>query len=180
MVLAALAEGLDPSAAERVFGYRQATITTWLSRAGGHAQTLHERFFRTLHLPYLQLDELRTRLRCAKRVLWLWLVIDPCTKILPVLQLGPRTQPMAHRVIHSLRQLLAPGCIPVFTSDGLNVYFYALTAHFGHWLQMGRRGLYWLLGTSVQKNHNKSKRASLHCSSCRKNSNASSRRSSPW
>jgi transposase-like protein len=30
MVLSALAEGLDPSAAERVFGYRQATITTWL------------------------------------------------------------------------------------------------------------------------------------------------------
>jgi len=29
MVLSALAEGLDPSAAERVFGYRQATITTW-------------------------------------------------------------------------------------------------------------------------------------------------------
>ena len=82
MVLAALAEGLDPSAAERVFGYRQATITTWLSRAGEHSQTLHERFFRTLHLPYLQLDELRTRLRCAKEVLWLWLAIDPLTKIL--------------------------------------------------------------------------------------------------
>jgi len=48
MVLAALAEGLDHSAAERVFGYRQATITTWLSRAGEHAQTLHERFFRAL------------------------------------------------------------------------------------------------------------------------------------
>jgi len=28
MVLSALAEGLDPSAAERVFGYRQTTITT--------------------------------------------------------------------------------------------------------------------------------------------------------
>jgi len=28
MVLTALAEGLDPSAAERVFGYRQATITS--------------------------------------------------------------------------------------------------------------------------------------------------------
>jgi hypothetical protein len=38
MVLTALAEGLDPSAAERVFGYRQATITTWLTRAGEHAQ----------------------------------------------------------------------------------------------------------------------------------------------
>ncbi len=42
MVLSALAEGLDPSAVERVFGYRQATITTWLTRAGEHAQTLHE------------------------------------------------------------------------------------------------------------------------------------------
>ncbi len=140
MVLSALAEGLDASAAERVFGYRQATITTWLSRAGEHAQTLHERFFFHLHLPHLQLDELRTRLRCATQVLWLWLAIDPCTKILPVLSLGPRTQHMAHLLIHSLRQLLAPGCLPLFTSDGLNFYFYALTAHFGHWLAGSRRG----------------------------------------
>jgi transposase-like protein len=69
VVLTALAEGLDPSAAERVFGFRQATITTWLSREGSHAQTLHERFFCHLQLPHLQLDELRTRLRCAKEVL---------------------------------------------------------------------------------------------------------------
>jgi hypothetical protein len=47
---------------------------------------------------------------------------------------------MAHMVIHSLRQFLAPGCLPLFTSDGLNLYFYALTAHFGHWLEVGRRG----------------------------------------
>jgi IS1 family transposase/transposase-like protein len=140
MVLSALAEGLDPSAAERVFGFRQATITTWLTRAGKHAQTLHERSFCHLWLPHLQLDELRTRLRCAQHVLWLWLVIDPCTKILPVLQMGPRTQHAAHRVIHSLRQVLAPGCLPVFTSDGLNLYFYALTAHFGQWREVGRRG----------------------------------------
>jgi hypothetical protein len=104
MVLTALAEGLDASAAERVFGYRQATITTWLARALEHAQTLHERFFGHLQLPHLQLDELRTRLRCARQVLWLWLAIDP------------------------------------LTSDGLNLYFYALTAHFGQWLQVGRRG----------------------------------------
>ena len=140
MVLSALAEGLDPSAAERVLGFRRVTITTWLPRAGEHAQILHERFFYHLHLPHLQLDELRTRLRCAKQVLWLWLAIYPLTKILPVLQLGPRTQHMAHRVIHSLRQILAPGWLPLFTSDGLNLYFYALTAHFGHWRQVGRRG----------------------------------------
>jgi hypothetical protein len=47
---------------------------------------------------------------------------------------------MAHLLIHSLRQLLAPDCLPLFTSDGLNLYFYALTAHFGHWLLVNRRG----------------------------------------
>jgi IS1 family transposase/transposase-like protein len=140
VVLSALAEGLDLSAAERVFGYRQATITTWLTRAGEHAQTLHEHCFRNLHLPHLQLDELRTRLRNTKQVLWLWLAIDPTTKLLPVLHIGLRTQNMAHTVIHSLRELLAPGCIPIFTSDGLNVYFYALTAHFGTWREEKRRG----------------------------------------
>jgi transposase-like protein len=107
MVLAALAEGLDPSEARRVFGYRHATITTWLSRAGEHAQTLHERSCCNLWLPHLQLDELRTRLRSYTQVLWLWLAIDPCTKLMPVLHLGPRTQKMAHLLIHSLRQLLA-------------------------------------------------------------------------
>jgi transposase-like protein len=95
------------------------------------AEIFHQRCFRSLHIPHLQLDELRTRLRSAKQILWLWLAIDPLTKIIPVLQLGSRTQNAAHAVIHSLRQILAPGCLPLFTSDGLNVYFYALTAHFG-------------------------------------------------
>ncbi len=138
MVLSALAEGLDPSAAERVFGSRQATISSWLARAGEHAHTLHERFFCHLHLPHLQLDELRTRLRCHAQVLWL--AIDPLSKILPALHVGPRTQLSAHAVIHALRQVLSPGCIPLFTSDGLNLYFYALTAQFGQWLEVGHRG----------------------------------------
>ncbi len=72
-----------------------------------HAQSLHERCFRTLQIPHLQLDELRTRLRSATQVLWLWLAIDPLTKIIPVLHLGPRTQNVAHLLIHSLRQILA-------------------------------------------------------------------------
>jgi transposase-like protein len=68
-VLSALAEGLDPSAASRVFGFRQATISTWLSCAGEHAQTLHMHSFCNLQLPHLQLGELRTRLRSSTQVL---------------------------------------------------------------------------------------------------------------
>ena len=76
----------------------------------------------------------------------MWLAIDPLTKLLPVLYLGPRTQHAAHMIIHSLRRILVPGCLPLFTSDGLNLYFYALAAHFGHWLQVchrGRKALRW-------------------------------------
>jgi IS1 family transposase len=152
MVLSALAEGLDASAVGRVFGYRQATINTWLTRAGLHAQSLHKHVFCHLQLPFLQLDKLRTRLRSHTYVLWLWLVIDPRTKILLVLQLGPRTQHMAHHVIHSLRQSLTPGCLPIFTTDGLNLYFYALTAHFGHWREVclgGRLALRWQVAAGL-------------------------------
>jgi len=40
---------------------------------------------------------------------------------------------MAYTVVQALTLILAPGCLPVFTRDGLNLYFYALTAHFGQW-----------------------------------------------
>jgi IS1 family transposase len=143
-VLTALAEGLDISAAVRVFGHRHATITTWLTRAGEHSASLHDRVFRRLHLPHIQLDEIRTRLRSQAHTLWLWVAVDPISKIIPVLYLGSRTQDAAHAVIHDLRRKLVPGCIPAFTSDGLNLYFYALTAHFGQWVAaLGRRKRQW-------------------------------------
>jgi len=95
-------------------------------------------------------------------VLWLWLAIDPLTKILPVLQLGPRTQHMAHRLIHSLRQILAAFLLAALH---LNLYFYALTAHFGHWREVGRRrpkALRWqgaagLIYGQVKKNYRRRK-----------------------
>jgi IS1 family transposase len=149
-VLTAVAEGLDVSAAVRVFGHRQATITTWLTRAGEHSASLHDRWFRNLTLPHLQLDELRTRLRCRSHTLWLWVVIDPLSKIIPVLHLGARTQEAAHTVIHTLYGQLASGCIPVFTSDGLNRYFYALTAHFGQWVaEVGQRTRQWQVAAGL-------------------------------
>ncbi len=135
-----MAEGLTVAAAVRVFGHSAGAIATWLTRAGEHSAILHDRRVRHLHLPHLQLDELRTRLRKRAQVLWLWVAVDPLTKLIPVLHLGARTQTAAHGVVHELRQRLAPGCLPVFTSDGLNLYFYALTAHFGQWVRAaGRR-----------------------------------------
>jgi hypothetical protein len=73
----------------------------------------------------------------------------PPRAILPVLQLGPRTQHAAHMVIHSLRQLLAPGYLPLLTSDGFNVYFSALTAHVGQGLAGSRRGRQWQVAAGL-------------------------------
>jgi hypothetical protein len=76
---------LSVAAAVRVFGHRHATITTWLTRAGAHSAILHDRIFRALHLPHIQLDELRSRLRNRTHTLWLWLALEKLTKIIPVL-----------------------------------------------------------------------------------------------
>jgi IS1 family transposase len=149
-VLSALAEGLDVAAAVRVFGHAEATIQRWLTRSGLHAQSLHRHLFHNLHLWHVQLDELKTRLRNKSHELWLWVAIDVQTKVIPALALGPRTQLLAHTLIHHLRLTLAIGCLPVFTSDGLNLYFYALTAHFGSWCEcLGKRALQWVVATGL-------------------------------
>jgi IS1 family transposase len=138
-VLSALAEGLSVGAAVRVFGHGESTITRWRDRAAQQAVRLHRHFVRDLHLPHVQLDEIRTRLRPRNCVLWLWLALDPQTKLIPALALGARTQRTAHSLVHGLRIVLAAGCTPVITTDGLRLYYYALTAHFGHWVITGRR-----------------------------------------
>ena len=162
-VLSALAEGLTVAAAVRVFAHSEGTITTWLTRAAEHSATLHDRWLRQLQLAHLQMDELRTHLRARAHVLWLWVVLDPLTKLIPVLHLGARTQAAAHGVVHDLRQRLAPGCLTVFTSDGLNLYFYALSAHFGQWVRgVGQRAHQWhvlpgLLYGQVKKTYRRRK-----------------------
>ena len=41
-------------------------------------------------------------------------------------------------------KVLAPDCLPVFTSDGLRLYFHAPTAHFGGWVEtVGQQTRYW-------------------------------------
>jgi IS1 family transposase/transposase-like protein len=130
LVLALVAEGLTVAAASFVFGIREATIATWLTRAGLHAQALHAQRLQHLQLNLIQFDELRASLRHLKQEVWLWFALDPHSKLLVVTQLGSRNQAMAHATVHALVPILDPACLPVFLSDGLDLYFYALSAHF--------------------------------------------------
>jgi transposase-like protein len=133
--LHAIAEGLSVRAAARVFQLSETTVRSWLTRAGLHSRSLHDRLMRSLHLTHLQLDELRLKLRGQLDAGWLWVACDARTKLIPAFALGARTQALAHQLVHEMVQRLAPGCVPVFSSDGLALYFYALTAHFGAWVQ---------------------------------------------
>ena len=58
---------------------------------------------------------------------------------------GGRSQDMAYRVVHELKGRLRSGCIPVFSTDGLKHYFYALTAHFGLWESLTGKKPIWVL-----------------------------------
>src|SRR3954454_5743026 len=98
-----------------------------------------------MHLPHVQLDDLRTRLRAHRAILWLWVALDPVTKLVPAVHLGPRTQASGDALIHALATRLTPGSPPVFPSAGLRLYYYALAGQFGHWgaavhVRLGREG----------------------------------------
>lgn len=130
-----LAEGVDVSVLERVWGIGEGTLRTWLTRAGLHAVKLHERFFQELTCRHIQLDELWASVRQESQEVWVWAAMEVTTKVVPVIQLGPRTLAMAYAVVHELcHRMKQDHPLPVFSSDGLRLYFYALTAHCGHWL----------------------------------------------
>jgi len=81
--------------------------------------------------------------------MWLWVALEAESKLMLVLQLGPRTQEVAHGVVHSLAAMLAPGCVPAFTSDGLNMYYYSLTAHFGEWQETEEGKMRWVVSPQL-------------------------------
>jgi len=71
--------------------------------------------------------------RLGRRV-WVWTAEDALSKAWLAWYVGKRTQADAHRIIHRVKRVLAVDCMPGVTSDGLQQYYYGLTAHFGEWV----------------------------------------------
>jgi IS1 family transposase len=153
-VLACLAEGLGIRATARVFEVAPNTVLHWLVEAAEQLQAFSAYFLCDVHVNQLQLDELYAVLRevkageCSddeaiKRLerspYWVWTAMDPESKLLLVIDVGTRTLEMAQRVVHQLVQVLAPGCVPLFLTDGFREYLMALLTHYGHWVQPERR-----------------------------------------
>jgi transposase-like protein/IS1 family transposase len=153
-VLACLAEGLGIRATARVFEVDANTVLQWLVEAAEQLRAFSAYFLCDLHVEQLQLDELYAVLRAFKAgessedaaikrldrsPYWVWTVMDPTSKLLVVVDVGCRTLAMAQRVVHQVTGVLAPGCVPLFLTDGLKDYATALLTHFGHWMHPERR-----------------------------------------
>jgi IS1 family transposase len=150
----ALAEGLGIRAVARVFEVDPSTVLAWLVEVAEHAAAFSQYFLHDVQVTQVQLDELFALLsavkagevseaealqRLSRSPHWVWGAIDPVTKLLLTIEVGERTLAMAQRVVHQVVQVLAPGCVPLFLTDGFKEYTTALLTHFGQWVQPPRR-----------------------------------------
>jgi IS1 family transposase len=153
-VLACLAEGLGIRATARVFEVDPNTVLHWLVEAAEQLKAFTSYFLCEVHVQQLQLDELYAVLsavkegemseeeaiqRLSRSPHWVWTAIDPQSKLLLAIDIGPRTRAMAQRVVHQVMERLAPGCVPLCVTDGFKEYATALLTHFGQWVQPPRR-----------------------------------------
>jgi IS1 family transposase len=150
----ALAEGLGIRAGARVCAVDPNTVLQWLIEAADQATAFSQYFLHEVHVDQVQLDELFALLsavkagevseaeatqRLTRSPHWVWVAIDPVSKLLLAIDVGERTLAMAQRLVHQVVQRLAPGCVPLFLTDGFKEYTTALLTHVGHWVQPPRR-----------------------------------------
>ena len=81
----------------------------------------------------LRHDELVTKVKQDAERIWVWTAVAAQSKLILAIHIGRRSSADAHHLLHQVWQRLAPDSLPIFTSDGLNLYFYGITAHFGFW-----------------------------------------------
>jgi transposase-like protein len=125
----ALAEGLGIRAVARVFAVDPNKVLGWLVEAVSHLQAFSRHFLHDVHVDQVQMDELFALLsavkadevseaeaipRLSRSPHWVWVAMDPVSKLLLTIDVGNRTLAMAQRVVHQVVQVLAPDCPPCF------------------------------------------------------------------
>jgi IS1 family transposase len=153
-VIACLAEGLGIRGTARVFEVDPNTVLQWLVEAAEQLRAFSQHVLHDLRVRQVQLDELFALLsavkdgavseadaiaRLERMSPWVWVAMDPESKLLLAIDVGHRTLAMAQRVVHQGAQMLAPDCAPLFLSDGFRAYLTALLTHYGQWVQPPRR-----------------------------------------
>src|SRR6266446_4364927 len=141
-------------AVAHVFEVDPNPVLAGLVEVAEHAAAFSQCFLHDVRVTQVQLDALFALLsavkagevneaeaitRLSRSPHWVWAAIDPVTKLLLTIEVGDRTLAMAQRVVHQVVQVLAPGCVLLFLTDGFKAYTTALLTHYGQWVQPPRR-----------------------------------------
>jgi IS1 family transposase len=149
-----MVQGLGIRAVARVCEVDPNTVLQWLVEVADHATAFSRYFLHDVRVTQVQLDALFALLsavqagavseaealtRLSRSPHWVWTAMDPVTKLLLTIDVGDRTLAMAQRVVPQVVQVLAPGCVPLFLTDGCKEYATALLTHCGQWVPPPRR-----------------------------------------
>jgi hypothetical protein len=132
-VLACLAEGLGIRATARVFEGDPNTVRQWLGEAAEQLHAFSRYVLCDLHSNQGQLDALSAVLRAVKEGArradeaiqrleraphWVRTALEPASKVLRAIAVGPRRLAMAPGIVHKVMPVWAPDCLPLFLTDG--------------------------------------------------------------
>jgi len=114
-VIACLAKGLGIRGTARMFEVDPNTVLQWLVEAAEQLQAFSRHALHDVRVTHVQLDELFALLgavkdgevsaaeaikRLERSPQWVWVAMDPESKLLLVLDVGDRTLAMVQRVVH--------------------------------------------------------------------------------
>ena len=109
----------------------------WLVEAAELLRACSQHFLHDVRVRQVQLDELFALLSAVKHgevseaeaierlersPQWVWVAMDPKSKLRLAIDVGERTLAMAQRFVHYVTQVLAPDCAPLFLTDGFREY----------------------------------------------------------
>jgi hypothetical protein len=121
-VIACLAEGLGIRGTARVFEVDSNTVLQWLVEAAEQLRAFSQHVLHDVRVRQVQLDELFALLsavkdgevsgaeaieRLERSPQWVWVAMDPESKLLLAIDVGHRTLAMAQCFVHQVAQVLA-------------------------------------------------------------------------
>src|SRR5215468_9300344 len=152
-------EGLCPEAVARIEGVHPTTVGRWVDRSCSQAKAADQEVITGVSTENVELDELysfagekhpdeqESDLEESGQH-WTHVAMARESRLMLEVVIGPRTQESATKLVEGAAKRLAPGCWPLWSSDGWELYLFALTLVFAvlvHFIK-GR-------GRPVRKSH---------------------------
>ena len=139
-VISLLTEGMSIAAISRLTDIHRDTIMRLSLRIGQGCDRLHDTMVRDLQIPFIEIDETWSFIQKKQHRVqahhppeqgdcYLWLAIDPMTKVVLSYLLGKRTAENAKALLADVRRRVLNR--PQITTDGFNAYVDAVDEAFG-------------------------------------------------